>query len=136
MFINRFSSGDLSSELEGEEGEGSPQQAQQQPPPQQPARSGPPSSYPVQPQAAAAGQAAATTGSTGDLSLNLRGTSRTTSAPSSPAKTRESLLQRVQSLTGAARDQSASLIGKIKISFFFMVVKRKHLTVATMSVYQ
>lgn len=33
------------------------------------------------------------------------------SAPSSPAKSRESLLQRVQSLTGAARDQGASIIG-------------------------
>ncbi|CAL7951890.1 unnamed protein product [Xylocopa violacea] len=47
----------------------------------------------------------------GDLSLNLRPGSRTTSAPSSPAKTRESLLQRVQSLTGAARDQGASILG-------------------------
>lgn len=37
--------------------------------------------------------------------------SKTTSAPSSPAKTRESLLQRVQSLTGAAKEQGASLIG-------------------------
>ncbi|XP_073976738.1 synapsin [Rhodnius prolixus] len=36
---------------------------------------------------------------------------KTTSAPSSPAKTRESLLQRVQSLTGAAKEQGASLIG-------------------------
>lgn len=33
-----------------------------------------------------------------------------TSAPSSPAKSRESLLQRVQSLTGAARDQGANLV--------------------------
>lgn len=48
----------------------------------------------------------------GDLSLNLRGGSRGTSAPSSPAKSRESLLQRVQSLTGAARDQGANLLGK------------------------
>ncbi|CAH1395747.1 unnamed protein product [Nezara viridula] len=40
-----------------------------------------------------------------------RGGSKTTSAPSSPAKTRESLLQRVQSLTGAAKEQGASLIG-------------------------
>lgn len=47
----------------------------------------------------------------GDLSLNLKPGSRTTSAPSSPAKTRESLLQRVQSLTGAARDQGASILG-------------------------
>lgn len=36
---------------------------------------------------------------------------RGVSAPSSPAKSRESLLQRVQSLTGAARDQGASIIG-------------------------
>lgn len=48
-----------------------------------------------------------------DLSLNLRGGSRGTSAPSSPAKSRESLLQRVQSLTGAARDQGANLLGKV-----------------------
>lgn len=34
-----------------------------------------------------------------------------TSAPSSPAKSRESLLQRVQSLTGAAREQGSNLIG-------------------------
>lgn len=33
------------------------------------------------------------------------------SAPTSPAKSRESLLQRVQSLTGAARDQGASILG-------------------------
>ncbi|KAF5307893.1 hypothetical protein FQR65_LT06460 [Abscondita terminalis] len=52
-----------------------------------------------------------TTGSTGDLSLNLRPGSKTTSAPSSPAKSRESLLQRVQSLTGQARDQGASILG-------------------------
>ncbi|XP_034940888.1 synapsin [Chelonus insularis] len=52
-----------------------------------------------------------THGAGGDLSLNLRPGSRTTSAPSSPAKTRESLLQRVQSLTGAARDQGASILG-------------------------
>uniref|UniRef100_A0A1B6CXF0 Synapsin-2 n=1 Tax=Clastoptera arizonana TaxID=38151 RepID=A0A1B6CXF0_9HEMI len=50
----------------------------------------------------------------GDLSLNLtKQNSKTTSAPSSPAKTRESLLQRVQSLTGVARDQGANLIGNV-----------------------
>ncbi|XP_050669008.1 synapsin [Leptidea sinapis] len=52
-------------------------------------------------------------GASGDLSLNLRGGSRGTSAPSSPAKSRESLLQRVQSLTGAARDQGANLLGSV-----------------------
>lgn len=45
--------------------------------------------------------------------MNLRGGSRGTSAPSSPAKSRESLLQRVQSLTGAARDQGANLLGSV-----------------------
>lgn len=45
------------------------------------------------------------------MSLNLRPGSKTTSAPSSPAKSRESLLQRVQSLTGQARDQGASILG-------------------------
>ncbi|XP_028174284.1 synapsin [Ostrinia furnacalis] len=57
--------------------------------------------------------AAANTAGGGDLSLNLRGGSRGTSAPSSPAKSRESLLQRVQSLTGAARDQGANLLGSV-----------------------
>ncbi|XP_058056541.1 synapsin [Anopheles bellator] len=47
-----------------------------------------------------------------ELSLSFgKGPQRGTSAPSSPAKSRESLLQRVQSLTGAARDQGASIIG-------------------------
>ncbi|XP_055699619.1 synapsin isoform X2 [Phlebotomus papatasi] len=47
-----------------------------------------------------------------DLSLSFgKGPARGTSAPASPAKSRESLLQRVQSLTGAARDQGASIIG-------------------------
>lgn len=63
---------------------------------------GPPSTGPV---------GGSTGGSSGDLSLNLRGGSKTTSAPSSPAKSRESLLQRVQSLTGQARDQGASILG-------------------------
>lgn len=39
------------------------------------------------------------------------GPPRGVSAPTSPAKSRESLLQRVQSLTGAARDQGASILG-------------------------
>lgn len=52
-------------------------------------------------------------GNAPDLSLSFgKGPNRHTSAPASPAKSRESLLQRVQSLTGAARDQGASIIGK------------------------
>lgn len=51
-------------------------------------------------------------GNAPDLSLSFgKGPARGTSAPASPAKSRESLLQRVQSLTGAARDQGASIIG-------------------------
>lgn len=113
---SRFSSGDLSSELDdepiadpgmatvGRQDSSQPYQAvpdrplQSQPgpipPPTQPPIPGAPPQGPPQPIG-------------GDLSLNLRPGSRTTSAPSSPAKTRESLLQRVQSLTGAARDQAS-----------------------------
>ncbi|KAG8312479.1 hypothetical protein J6590_023087 [Homalodisca vitripennis] len=98
----RFSSGDLSSELE--DGPDGPEPTGPTPPPQaQPPTQAPPGSV--------------STGgppNSGDLSLNLsKQSSRTTSAPSSPAKTRESLLQRVQSLTGVARDQGASLIGNV-----------------------
>lgn len=51
------------------------------------------------------------TGNAPDLSLTFgKNPLRGTSAPTSPAKSRESLLQRVQSLTGAARDQGASII--------------------------
>lgn len=47
-----------------------------------------------------------------ELELNVnKNVVRGTSAPVSPTKTRESLLQRVQSLTGAARDQGVSIIG-------------------------
>ncbi|XP_071552793.1 synapsin [Panulirus ornatus] len=54
---------------------------------------------------------AATTGSTSGFSLNFsRPGSRTTSAPSSPSKTRESFLQRVSSLTGAVRSEVTSQV--------------------------
>ncbi|KAF7263827.1 hypothetical protein GWI33_001064, partial [Rhynchophorus ferrugineus] len=67
---------------------------------------------------------------TGDLSLNLKPGSKTTSAPSSPAKSRESLLQRVQSLTGQARDQGAHIIGAAVSSATRVtsVVSGRHLT--------
>ncbi|KAL5284918.1 SYN3 family protein [Megaselia abdita] len=46
-----------------------------------------------------------------ELELNVsKSVVRGTSAPVSPTKTRESLLQRVQSLTGAAREQGASIM--------------------------
>ncbi|KAL1116564.1 hypothetical protein AAG570_005036 [Ranatra chinensis] len=103
--VFRFSSGDLSSELDDGGPEDVHQQSQQPQQPQQP-QQGPQHSdqQPAPP----------------PTSLNLsgggrgappQGGSKTTSAPSSPAKTRESLLQRVQSLTGAAKEQGASLIG-------------------------
>ncbi|XP_063216965.1 synapsin [Bacillus rossius redtenbacheri] len=102
----RFSSGDLSSEFDDAPDDASTTssthetQSQKHAPAYQP----PPAAPPAGPQPPPSGGG-------GDLSLNLRGSSRTTSAPSSPAKTRESLLQRVQSLTGAARDQGASILG-------------------------
>ncbi|KAL0277912.1 UNVERIFIED_CONTAM: hypothetical protein PYX00_005027 [Menopon gallinae] len=46
-----------------------------------------------------------------EMSLNLNPKAKTISAPSSPAKSRESLLQRVQSLTGQAKEQGASILG-------------------------
>lgn len=111
---SRFSSGDLSSEFDdegpnastglasvGRQDSAASQNyqglAERPPPLQSQPQSVPPPSQPV-PGAPPPGS---------DLSLNLRPSSRTTSAPSSPAKTRESLLQRVQSLTGAARDQAS-----------------------------
>ncbi|XP_034824788.2 synapsin [Maniola hyperantus] len=113
----RFSSGDLQSECD--EGEVDPYTGQpattSQPKPQnqRPTSqvtggsigSASTSSVPPAP--------SASSGVGSDLSLNLRGGSRGTSAPSSPAKSRESLLQRVQSLTGAARDQGANLLGSV-----------------------
>ncbi|TGZ52463.1 Synapsin [Temnothorax longispinosus] len=108
---SRFSSGDLSSELDDEPnadpgmapvGRQDSSQSYQAmpdrplqsqpgpiPPPSQPPIPGAPPQGPPQPIG-------------GDLSLNLRPGSRTTSAPSSPAKTRESLLQRGASILGAA----------------------------------
>nr|XP_023029085.1 synapsin [Leptinotarsa decemlineata] len=91
----RFSSGDLSSECEDGDAPVDPYTKPpvtlqpQAPPPPPPSQSS----------------------TASDLSLNLRPSSKTTSAPSSPAKSRESLLQRVQSLTGQARDQGASILG-------------------------
>lgn len=103
----RFSSGDLSSEIEDEEPGSRPTQAYQQAPVAAPSTA--PSAPPPVPSRGGTGPPSA-----GDLSLNLsKQSSRTTSAPTSPAKTRESLLQRVQSLTGQARDQGASIIGNL-----------------------
>ncbi|KAG5898133.1 hypothetical protein JTB14_033990 [Gonioctena quinquepunctata] len=91
----RFSSGDLSSECEDGDAPVDPYTK----PPVTAQPQAPPPPPPSQSSTAS------------DLSLNLRAGSKTTSAPSSPAKSRESLLQRVQSLTGQARDQGASILG-------------------------
>jgi len=103
----RFSSGDLSSELDNAPDDISTTSSQHDAQPVSSLQQGqayqPTPAPPALPTQSQSG---------GDLSLNLRPGSRTTSAPSSPAKTRESLLQRVQSLTGVARDQGASILGK------------------------
>ncbi|XP_068630672.1 synapsin [Battus philenor] len=109
----RFSSGDLQSECD--EGEVDPYTgraattSQPKPQHQRPASQATGGSV----SSASGVPAPAPSPAGGDLSLNLRGGSRGTSAPSSPAKSRESLLQRVQSLTGAARDQGANLLGSV-----------------------
>lgn len=51
--------------------------------------------------------------SSSEMSLNLNPKAKTISAPSSPAKSRESLLQRVQSLTGQAKEQGVTLLGGV-----------------------
>ncbi|XP_045474994.1 synapsin-like [Harmonia axyridis] len=110
----RFSSGDLSSECDDTEAPVDPytrktppvtSQPQAPPPPPPPASQGSSSVSSGIGSTATSGSASGS-----DLSLNLRSGSKTTSAPSSPAKSRESLLQRVQSLTGQARDQGASIL--------------------------
>ncbi|KAH8330773.1 hypothetical protein KR067_007329, partial [Drosophila pandora] len=122
---NRFSSGDLSSEVDDVDPNSLPPAARpiQDQPTKPPAVGGgggasgggppnmPPPPAPGQPAGAApelslsfgAGKAPPTTAAPGPP--------RGVSAPTSPAKSRESLLQRVQSLTGAARDQGASILG-------------------------
>ncbi|XP_018336341.1 synapsin [Agrilus planipennis] len=104
----RFSSGDLSSECDDSDTQVDPYATKQPPVTSQP--QAPPPPPPSQSSVASSGSGGGI-GSITDLSLNLRPGSKTTSAPSSPAKSRESLLQRVQSLTGQARDQGASILG-------------------------
>ncbi|KAK9890800.1 hypothetical protein WA026_012144 [Henosepilachna vigintioctopunctata] len=106
----RFSSGDLSSECDDTDAPVDPYTGK--PPPVTSQPQAPPPPPPSHGSSSGLGSAAASgSGSGSDLSLNLRSGSKTTSAPSSPAKSRESLLQRVQSLTGQARDQGASILG-------------------------
>ncbi|OAD57746.1 Synapsin [Eufriesea mexicana] len=123
----RFSSGDLSSELDDEPSTDSglasmarDSSQSYQAVPERPLQSQPtpvpPASQPPVPGAPPPGPPQPVGG---DLSLNLRPGSRTTSAPSSPAKTRESLLQRVQSLTGAARDQGGLITANDFVSVIF-----------------
>ena len=52
-----------------------------------------------------------------DLSLPLRPNSRTTSAPTSPSKTRESLLQRVSSLTSSVVGRTVQTVQQTQQQF-------------------
>lgn len=121
MTAFRFSSGDLSAECDDVDASELPQaagagSAQQRAPLQQqplPNPNGPPSMPPPAGPPGSSGAGGPPAGPAPDLSLSFsKGPPpRGVSAPASPAKSRESLLQRVQSLTGAARDQGASIIG-------------------------
>ncbi|XP_023158628.1 synapsin-like, partial [Ceratitis capitata] len=114
----RFSSGDLSSEHDDVDPSQLPPAArpiQDQPTKPPISNAGPPNMPP--PPAPGVPTAGAAAGGP-ELSLSFGGGKTATpapprgvSAPTSPAKSRESLLQRVQSLTGAARDQGASILG-------------------------
>ncbi|EDV93096.1 GH19116 [Drosophila grimshawi] len=116
----RFSSGDLSSEVDDVDPNSLPPAARPiQDQPTKPHVAGGPPNMPPPP---APGQVPPQpTGAAPELSLSFGAGKapvsaapappRGVSAPTSPAKSRESLLQRVQSLTGAARDQGASILG-------------------------
>nr|XP_032288902.1 synapsin isoform X1 [Drosophila virilis] len=116
----RFSSGDLSSEVDDVDPNSLPPAARPiQDQPTKPYVAGGPPSMPPPP---APGQLPPQpAGAAPELSLSFGAGKapasaapappRGVSAPTSPAKSRESLLQRVQSLTGAARDQGASILG-------------------------
>ncbi|KAH8417132.1 hypothetical protein KR222_003959, partial [Zaprionus bogoriensis] len=119
----RFSSGDLSSEVDDVDPNSLPPAARPiQDQPTKPHAAGGPPNMPPPP---APGQLPAQPpGAAPELSLSFGAGKapptataaapappRGVSAPTSPAKSRESLLQRVQSLTGAARDQGASILG-------------------------
>lgn len=117
----RFSSGDLSSECDDVDPNDPTAVVrpplQQQPLPQPGSTVGgppniPPPPAPGGPAPSGPAPGGPPPGNAPDLSLSFgKGPPRGVSAPASPAKSRESLLQRVQSLTGAARDQGASIIG-------------------------
>lgn len=126
---NRFSSGDLSSEHDDVDPSQLPPAARpiQDQPTKPPISSGGPPVMPPPPAPGVppAGGAAGAPGAP-ELSLSFGGGKtaapappRGVSAPTSPAKSRESLLQRVQSLTGAARDQGASILGKLIFTLTF-----------------
>ncbi|KAH8397679.1 hypothetical protein KR215_006752, partial [Drosophila sulfurigaster] len=116
----RFSSGDLSSEVDDVDPNSLPPAARpiQDQPTKPNAAGGPPSMPPppapgqVPPQPAGAAPELSLSFGAGKAPIAAApAPPRGVSAPTSPAKSRESLLQRVQSLTGAARDQGASILG-------------------------
>lgn len=123
----RFSSGDLSSEVDDVDPNSLPPAAR--PIQDQPTKPHAPGGPPNMPPPPAPGQQQQLppqpAGAAPELSLSFGGAGkappaaaapappRGVSAPTSPAKSRESLLQRVQSLTGAARDQGASILGML-----------------------
>lgn len=119
MCVRRFSSGDLSAEADDADpsmapgdrppatGAQSQQRAQQRQYASKPSRS----------------QAATPASEAADMRLEFQQqpqqqqqppSSRTISAPTSPAKTRDSILQRVQSLTDAAKEKASSISNDIK----------------------
>jgi len=113
----RFSSGDLSSEADDADpsmaptdrppasGAQSQQRAQQRQYASKPSRS----------------QAATPASEAADMRLEFQQQqqpgNRTISAPTSPAKTRDSILQRVQSLTDAAKEKASSISNDIKCEY-------------------
>jgi len=112
--VFRFSSGDLSSEAD----DADPSMA----PTDRPPASGPQSQQRTQQRQYASkpshSQAATPASEAADMRLEFQQPgNRTISAPTSPAKTRDSILQRVQSLTDAAKEKASSISNDIKCEY-------------------
>lgn len=123
LVVRRFSSGDLSSEADDADPSMAP--PADRPPGPVPGTSAPVSQTQQRAQQrqyaskTSRSQAATPASDVADMRLEFQQPpgSRTISAPTSPAKTRDSILQRVQSLTDAAKEKANSISNDIKCEY-------------------
>lgn len=118
--VRRFSSGDLSAEADDADpsmapvGDRPPAAAGPHSQPQQRAQQRQYASKPSRSQAATPASESVDMRLEFQQQQQQQPSSRTISAPTSPAKTRDSILQRVQSLTDAAKEKASSISNDIK----------------------